>query len=65
MLDLNQYKISSMTNQMLDLAPWPFQCVSPNSEMDLSMVFESDCEPGHHHRELDEPDKYWKFIVAL
>jgi len=68
MLDCNQCEISSITNKMLDLAPWIFHCFSPSSGTYLLMVFESDCEPSHHHRELDKhvkQQKCWKGKVAL
>jgi hypothetical protein len=68
MLDLNQYEISSITSQRLDLVPWPFQCFSPDLAIGLLRVSENDCEPDHHHRELDKSakrHKCWKSMVVL
>ena len=62
MFVFNQFEIPSITNQMSGLVPWLFHYFSPSSGTDLLMVFESDCEHDHHHKELDKSAKQQKCL---
>jgi hypothetical protein len=68
MFVFNQCEIPSITNQMSGLALWLFHCFSPSSGTYLLMVFESDYESGHHHKDIFKPAKQhicWKGKVSL
>ena len=68
MFVFNQCEIPNITNQMSGLSPCLFHYFSSSSGTYMLMVFESDCEPCHHHKEFDKSakkHKCWKEKVSL